>query len=101
MRILVIRTPIVSEVDGVRLDVFRPGLQYELGTTLGTLFLVDGWGEPVASDEPAMVIPLSHLSAAYSPKPTNPTTPTNLVRETLPLNHRPALAADRRRRPRQ
>ena len=95
MRIRMIRTPTVAEVDGVRLDVFRFGLQYELGNTLGTLFLVEGWGEPVASDEPAMVIPLSDLSAAYSPHPTN------LIRETLPPNHRPALAAERRRRPRQ
>lgn len=95
MRIHVIQTPTVPEVDGVRLDVFRPGLQYELGATLGTLFMLEGWGEPVASPEPAMVIPLSHLSAAYTPYPTN------LIRETLPPNHRHALAADRRRRPRQ
>ena len=42
-----------------------------------------------------MVVPLSDLSAAYSPSPTN------LIRETLPPNQRFALAADRRRRPRQ
>ena len=98
MRIRAIQTPTIRAVDGVRLDVFRPGLQYELGTTLGALFLVEGWGELVASPEPAMVIPLSDVNAAYSPIPA---TPTNLIRETLPSNQRPALAADRRRRPRQ
>jgi hypothetical protein len=94
MRVRVTQTPNIPEVDGVRLDVFRPGLQSELGNTLAALFLVEGWAEPVASDEPAMVSPIS-VSAAASPNPPN------LVRETLPLNQRHSLAVDRRRRPRQ
>src|SRR5258705_13329026 len=94
MRIKVIQTPTLSEVDGVRLDLFQPGVQYEMGNTLGALFLAEGWGEPVASDEPAMLVPLSEFTVDA---------PANQIREIYPPYYEaPAgLAADRRRRPRR
>ena len=97
MRIRIIRKPTLSCIDGVRLDNFQPGTQYEVGNTLGAVFLAEGWAEPVASDEPAVVIPISEL-AADAPEP-----PSNLVREAFPpyYDGPPALALDRRRRPRR
>jgi len=94
MRIRVIHKPSVSVVDGIRLDVFQPGVLYEMGTTLASVFLAEGWGAPVQSDEPAIVIPLHGARVESSPQP-------NLVREFSPRELPPALAADRRRRPRR
>ena len=94
MRIIVIHEPPVREVDGIRLDVFHRGLEYEMGSCLGALFLAEGWGEP-APVEPAML--MSEISAD-NPEPP----PPNLVREIFPpyFDAPPALAADRRRRQR-
>src|SRR5438132_827501 len=97
MRIKVIQTPPLSEVDGVRLDVFRPGVQYEMGNCLGALFLAEGWAVPVDATEPAMVIPMSEFAADR-----DASEPQNLVREVWPpyYDAPPALALDRRRRSR-
>ena len=54
MRIRVIQTVIVAKVNGTSLDVLRPGAQYELGNTLGAMFLAEGWAERIGSDEPAL-----------------------------------------------
>ena len=96
MRIIVIHEPPVREVDGIRLDVFHRGIEYEMGSRLGALFLAEGWGEP-APDEAAMLIPMSEISADNA-EPL----PPNLVREIFPpyYDAPPALAADRRRRQR-
>lgn len=56
MRVRVIRKPTPRSIEGLRLDQFEPGLTYELGNTLGALFLAEGWAEPVALDEPAVII---------------------------------------------
>jgi hypothetical protein len=50
MRIKVIRKPTQRRIDGMRLDYFRPGLEYEFGTELGAVFLAEGWGVPAADD---------------------------------------------------
>ena len=93
LRIIVIHEPPASEVDGIRLDVFHRGVQYEMGNSLGALFLAEGWGEPAPFDEPAMLIPMSEISGHKPPPP-------NLIREIYPpyYDAPPALAADRRRR---
>ena len=94
MRIKILRPPTVRDVDGIRLDVFRPGVQYEMGNSLGALFLAEGWGEPIASDEPAVLIPLSEFTVDTE------RAPARLIRQTCPPSHdaSPALAPDRRRR---
>jgi|SRR3954451_6367367 hypothetical protein len=98
MRIRVLQTPTVGAVDGIDLGRFFPGQQYEVGTSLGALFLAEGWAEPVSSPEPALAIPVSELGVDMPKAPT----PSNLVRETFPpyYDAPPALALDRRRRPR-
>jgi hypothetical protein len=64
MRILVIQKPPSRSIDGLRLDCFQPGSQYEMGTTLGTLFLSEGWGEPVITEEPALLTPVRETPPA-------------------------------------
>ena len=99
MRIRVLQIPAVEAVDGIDLRRFYPGQQYEVGNTLGALLLAEGWAEPVASDEAALLIPVSELGAG--PRPAG--SPANLVREIFPpyYDAPAALAMDRRRRPRR
>src|SRR5436853_5241328 len=95
MRIRVIQKPSVSCIDGIRLDYFLPGELYEVGNVLGALFLAERWAEPVASDEPAVLIPISQFDAD-APKRE----PPNLTREYWPpyYDGPASLAADRRRK---
>jgi hypothetical protein len=92
MRIRIIQEPTKDCIDGIRLDRFRLGLQYEVGNTLGALFLAEGWAQPVPSDEPAVVIPIRD----FDPDSMTPT-PANLVREKFSVDESPSIAADRDR----
>ena len=95
MRIRVLQTPTVSAVDGIDLQRFRPRQQYEVGNNIGALFLAEGWAEPVASEEPGLVIPISEFVDA-----PHENAPRNLIRETFPpyYDAPPGVALDRRRR---
>jgi hypothetical protein len=97
MRIRILHIPRSTCIDGIRLDQFVDGHLYEVGTTLGALFLCEGWAEPIDDTSPALLIPLRELAAdAQAP------TPPNLTRETYPpyVTDPPATALDRRRRSR-
>jgi len=99
MRIRVIQEPTIPSIDGIPLNRFFLGLQYEVGNTLGAYLLAEGWAEPVASDEPAVVTPLSESALERDPD-----TPPNLQREFFPPYYDGApttLALDRRHRPRR
>jgi hypothetical protein len=97
MRIRIIQRPSVACIDGLRLDFFEVGRQYEVGNMLGALMLSEQWAEPVASDEPALIIPLGEVIAAGDQQ-----SPRNLIRETFPPSSdaTPSSALDRRRRAR-
>src|SRR6059058_243275 len=94
MRILVIQRPTVDCIDGMRLDRFTPGRQYEVGASLGAVFLAERWAEPVSGAPPSLTTPLNELDPAPAPGPTN------LVREIFPSYYDgpAAFATDRRRR---
>jgi hypothetical protein len=66
MRIKIVRTP-VGDVDGIELSQYKLGRQYDLGTMLATLFLAEGWAEPV-DDEPhtAFHVPFNFTRQTYS-----------------------------------
>ena len=98
MRIRVIQQPREKCIDGIQLDRFRPGLQYEVGTVLAALFLAEGWAEPVDSIEPAVLIPMSEFRPDG---PTSAVAPPTFAREIFPLYYdTPAVAADRKKRAR-
>ena len=101
MRIRVLHRPARAAVDGINLKQFVPGQAYDVGTSLGTLMLAEGWAAPIENDAPAAV-PTSSRDPFTSRTPDR-TSPPNLIKET----HPPAadeitMAADfeRRRRPR-
>ena len=97
MRIRIVQKPSVACIDGIQLNHFVPGQQYEVGPSLGSLFLAEGWAEPVVPDEPPT--PSDEPSNVADPVPA----PPNLVREIYPpyYDGSSVLAADRRRRKRQ
>jgi hypothetical protein len=37
-------------VDGIAVDAFEVGREYEVGPSLGALFLAERWAEPVTAD---------------------------------------------------
>jgi hypothetical protein len=50
MRIRIIQKPSLACVDGVRLDYFEAGNQYEVGSLIGAFMVAERWAEPVAPD---------------------------------------------------
>jgi hypothetical protein len=91
MRIKVTKEPASSCIDRTQLGLFRPGLQYDVGTALAGLIIAEGWAEAVSSDEPAVIILLKELDVA-APNPP-------LSREMYALYDEgsPVVAFDRRR----
>src|SRR5262245_21869217 len=73
MRIKVIQQPTVACIDGVRLDQFRLGNVYQLGNLLASVFLAEGWAEPV--DDQAN---------GSQPRAEGPGIPPTLPREFFP-----------------
>jgi len=88
----------VACIDGVRLDLFEVGFQYEVGNLIGAVLLAENWAEPVPADGSALAIPLDEFAFDGH---TN--YPPNLIRETYPPYYEapPAVALDRRRRSRK
>ena len=62
MRLRICRQP-AGTIDGIRLDQFRPGLVYDIGSQLANVFLSEGWAEPVAA-QGELVRPPPHRIAA-------------------------------------
>ena len=104
IRIKIIQTVTHLSVDGVRLDRYELGNQYEVGNSLGALLLAEGWAEPVSEQEPALLMPFSEADPFADPPYRYVDAPRNLVREHYPpyLNDRPDVVLDfkRRRKPR-
>jgi hypothetical protein len=84
MRLRIVRRPTESRIDGIRLDHFRVGDQYEVGTALGAVFLAEGWAVPVPDD-----VPVPARGVEYQAS----TTPPNLIRESYRPTTRNASAA--------
>jgi len=67
MRIQIIQRPTLPSIDGIRLDRFEPGRVYEVGTSLGSLLLAEGWAAPPVSADAPRPIPLRHMNPADLP----------------------------------
>jgi hypothetical protein len=100
LRIKIVQRPPPQSIDGIRLDRFEPGHDYEVGSLLGALMLAEGWAEPVDDGQPEAFAPLTDTTSAVRIRMKRP---PNLIREVYPpyLDHL-GIAADfeRRKKPR-
>jgi hypothetical protein len=46
MRIRIVRAPTMDSVDGIHLDGYQVGSDYDVGTVLASLFIAEGWAVP-------------------------------------------------------
>ena len=93
IRIKICQIPKDACIDGVQLDRFVPGQQYEVGNLLGAYLLAEGWAEPATQDGRSFVASISEFGAE-----TDEPLPPNLRREAYPPYYvGPELALDRRR----
>ena len=83
IRIEVVQRPPMSSIDGIRVDRFEPGNQYEVGNSIGALFLAEGWAIPVPLDSPVDNVPFDEHHP-YDPRPLFRDDPSNLKRESNP-----------------
>jgi two-component system chemotaxis response regulator CheY len=58
VRVRITRT-LEGDVDGIDLSKFLEGLTYDVGTTLGSYLLAQGWAAPANDESPAAVLPFS------------------------------------------
>jgi hypothetical protein len=96
MRIRIISLPRPVDIDGVRLDYFVVGNEYDVGSLLGGVLLVEGWAELVDEQSAPAIHPRAFDARTWA-------NPPNLIREFFPpyYDAPPSLAVDRRRRPRR
>jgi hypothetical protein len=96
MRIRIISKPRSVDIDGFRLDYFVVGNEYEVGSLLGGVLLVEGWAELV-DEQSAPAIQRQAFDARTWANPPN------LIREFFPpyYDEPPSFAVDRGHRPRR
>ena len=80
MRIRVLHRPAVAAVDGIDLKHFVPGHTYDIGTSLGTLMLAEGWAEPIENEAAAETVG----GDPFTSRVPEISSPPNLIRETHP-----------------
>jgi len=56
MRIKIVQKPELDSIDGIRLDYFQIGMCYDVGTTVASVLLAEGWAEPASGVAPAIVL---------------------------------------------
>jgi hypothetical protein len=92
IRIRIVQAPSVTEVDGIALDLFEIGTEYDVGNSVAALLLAEGWAEPVALDSPKPPEPFS-ANDPFGTTTLDSSSPPNLVKE----QHPPYLDRDRAR----
>jgi hypothetical protein len=51
LRIRIVQKPKGICIDGLQMDQFRMGQEYDVGWRFGSLMLLEGWAEPVGFEE--------------------------------------------------
>ena len=101
MRIRIVHQPRSGDVDGVDLRQFHVGREYDLGSTLASVLLAEGWAEPVPLDAPPAPVPFGPEDP-FTMRIIGRREPPTLVRDEFQPPARRHSAADthrQRRRP--
>jgi len=64
MRIRIVRNLPIRDVDGIALDAFEIGMEYDVGSRTGALLLAEGWAEPVTAGPVRAAAPRPKREAA-------------------------------------
>ena len=83
IRIRIVQSPTITDVDGIALDSYKVGSEYELGNSLAALFLAEGWAEPVELGVPGPPEPFSE-DDPFGTSTLDRNNPPNLVKEQVP-----------------
>lgn len=100
MRIRIVHQPAAADVDGVDLTQFHVGREYDLGISLASVLLAEGWAEPIPLDRPPPPAPFGPEDP-FTMRVIGRREPPALVRDGFQPPARRHSAADthRRRRP--
>jgi hypothetical protein len=93
MRIRIVQKPFIDEIDGVDLQHFQVGTEYDLGNTLASVMLAEGWAEPIPLDAPPPPVPFGP-DDPFSMPVIDRGSPPNLVKEQHPPFLDKDIAAD-------
>jgi hypothetical protein len=93
IRIRIVQSPNIADVDGIALDGYTVGGEYEFGNSLASLFLAEGWAEPVELDAPGPPEPFS-ADDPFGTSTLDRNSPPNLVKEQVPPFFERDLAHD-------
>jgi hypothetical protein len=77
MRVRIVSKPTTDCIDGIQLRQFHLGVEYELGSRLAELMIVEGWAQPVLESP-------SVSSAAPAPSSEGRERRTNILRVGRP-----------------
>jgi len=95
MRIRIVHEPSLPDVDGVDLTHFRVGCEYDLGSTLASVFLAEGWAKPVPFDSAPAPVPFGPEDP-FTMRIIGRRQPPTLVRDEFAASARRHAAADMR-----
>jgi hypothetical protein len=100
VRIRIVHKPALEGIDGIRLDYFEVGREYEVGNSVGALLLAEGWAEPVAFDAQKPYVPFSE-GDPFDSRVLYENDPPNLTKDATRHHLERDAARDFRRRRRQ
>jgi hypothetical protein len=83
-------------LDGIDLSQFHVGREYDLGSTLASVLLAEGWAEPIPLDAPPQPVPFGPEDP-FTMRIISRRDPPALVRDEFPRSAKRDIAADRRR----
>jgi hypothetical protein len=83
MRIRIVQKPSLDELDGVNLRYLIVGGEYDLGSTLASVLMAEGWAEPLPLDAPPAPVPFGP-DDPFSMPVIDRNSPPNLVKEQHP-----------------
>ena len=97
MRIRIVHQPALRDVDGVDLTQFHVGREYDLGSSLASVLLAEGWAEPIPLDTPPPPVPFGPEDP-FAMRIISRRGPPVLVRDEFQPSTRRHSAEDTRKR---